>query len=506
MDYTYFIWSVVTFIEKRLKICVSYEELEMATGFSYRHMRETFKECTKTSLGKYILSRKIANAAFDMVHSDRNISDIASEYGFDSYDTFTRAFKRETGMTPLDYRKSGYKVGRRPLVMGVYAPVILRDSKNQLISYKIPSICNELKDAIKTDKSCILYGVPKVLYCKEELTPFPSCLKACLNYMGQNINYTYLMAASGAAFRLRWNTGFWDGGNVDIMCIYEDKFEVFKRCFKAAGREYNIIQRKEVSKEIFISFIKKEINAGRPVIALGIIGPPEACLITGYENEGQRLLGWNFFQNNLEFNKDVQIHETGYFICDNWWENPSTIALMSVGEDLHELISQKDILINAIEIMTKSKINKINHYDYDFQEYAGGQEAYDAWAQAIGNDKEFSKNNILPILCERIMCEQDAEVMVGEGRNYAACFLDWVGKTNKNIQPECSKAAGYFRTAVKCTYRMNELRGGSELNETTIRKFADSETRKQIMSLIIKAKQNERKACQLLKSIISKLP
>ena len=59
MDYYLFIWSVVTFVEKRLKTDIEYTELEAATGFSYRHIRETFRECTKTSLAKYILNIEI---------------------------------------------------------------------------------------------------------------------------------------------------------------------------------------------------------------------------------------------------------------------------------------------------------------------------------------------------------------------------------------------------------------------------------------------------------------
>jgi AraC-like DNA-binding protein len=505
VDYYLFIWSVVTFVEKRLKVDINYCELERATGFSYRHIRETFRECTKTSLAKYILGRRIANAAFEVVHSKRNMTDIANEYCFESYDTFTRAFKRETGITPVDFRKEGYLVGRRRLGSGAYAPAILRDSNKQLVSTEISEVCDNMKNSFKTDKSCILYGVPKVQYSYEECTPFPSCLRACLNYMGQNIDYAYLMAASGAAFRLRWNTRFWDGGNVDIMCIYEDKYEAFKRSFQAAGRKYTILNREGSDKDTFISFIKKEINDGRPVIALGIIGPPEACIITGYDNDGQRLLGWNFFQPNPEFAKDTEIHETGYFICDSWWENPNTTAVMSIGEDMQQLISQKAILSNAIDIMTKPKVSFEARYTDESEEYAGGQEAYDAWAKAVGNDKEFSPNAILPVLFERVMCQGDAQVMVGEGRSYAACFVEWVGKTNETVAEECNMAANYFRTAAQCAFRMNEPKGDFEQTEATARKFAEPEVRKQIVSLILEAKVNEAKARELLKTIVEKL-
>ncbi|MDT8718820.1 helix-turn-helix domain-containing protein [Clostridium sp. 19966] len=505
MDYSLFIWSVVTFIEQRIKANIDYKELESSTGFSYRHIRETFRQCTNHTLSNYILSRKIANAAFDIIHTYKSITDIAVDYGFESYDTFTRAFKRHTGITPISFRNGSYQVGRRILAVGVYGPAILKKGSNLLLLTEIMEVCINMKDSIKTDNSCILFGVPKVEYCFEEGTPFISSLKSCLNYMGQTIDYAYLMAASGAAFRLRWNLNTWDGGNIDTMCIYEDKFEAFKRSFEAAGREYKLLSREGTDKETFITFIKDQINSGRPVIALGIIGPPEACIITGYDNDGETLLGWNFFQNNSEFAKDIKFHETGYFICDNWWENPSTVGVISIGEDMNQLVSQKDILINGIDIMTNNKVIKIDHYNHNKLEYAGGQAAYDAWAKAIGNDKEFSPKAILPILSERIMCQNDAQCMVGEGRSYAAIFLDWVGKTNEKIERDCSLAANHFRKSANCTFKMNEVKGGFEQNEASIRKFAEPEVREKIVSLIIEAKENEAKACEVLKSIVNKL-
>jgi hypothetical protein len=92
------------------------------------------------------------------------------------------------------------------------------------------------------------------------------------------------------------------------------------------------------------------------VLALGIIGPPEACLITGYQEEGRRLLGWNCFQDNQEFARNVSIHESGYFITDGWWENEMTLAVIAVGEKQEALLSQKELLNNGIDIMTRDKI------------------------------------------------------------------------------------------------------------------------------------------------------
>lgn len=105
MDYSLCILSVVTFIERRVRSGMDTQLLEKVTGFSYRHLREVFKERTKMTLARYTLSRRVAHAAFDMAHTEKSLTDIAGEYGFDTYDTFSRAFRRETGVVPSLFEK-----------------------------------------------------------------------------------------------------------------------------------------------------------------------------------------------------------------------------------------------------------------------------------------------------------------------------------------------------------------------------------------------------------------
>ena len=505
MDYSNFIWSTASFIETRIKEQIEYGKLEEAVGFSYRHIRETFKECTGISLSRYILSRRIANSAFEIVHTSKSLSQIALDYAFGSYDTFTRAYNRQLRLHPSELRSGSFRsrVGRKLILIGLYAPAIINDEGTSTSPNQILEVDKTMGNIEKTEQSCILFGVPKVAYSFEECTPFCVALKACLNYMGQQIDYAYVMAATGAAFRLRWNTGEWDGGNVDILNICEDRFEALRRGFEAAGRSCRILSREGSNKEEFIRFIKAEIDEGRPVIALGIIGPPEACLITGYQENGNKLLGWNCFQDNQEFARGVTYHETGYFITNDWWDNAMTIAVMSVGEYQERPLNPKQVLVNGIEILQKEKVVFIENGKTT--EYAGGQKAYEAWAKSVGNDKEFPQGAILPILYERIMCQGDAQVMVGEGRSYAACFMEWFGKTYPDVAESCNRAAKYFRLAAESAFRMNEPKGGFMQDEVTTRKFAEPEVRKQIVALINGAKEYEAKACELCKEVLAKL-
>ena len=498
MDTSSFIWSTATFIETRVKETIDYGELEKSLGFSYRHIRETFKESTGITLSRYILLRRLANSAFDIAHSSKSLTEIAADYMFESYDVFTRAFKRHMNILPSQLRRNpcSTRVGRRRILIGMYGPMILKQEGTDTSEHAPfgesdwgqdkSEVDNSMNNNAKTKNSCILYGVPKVSYSYGECTPFCTAMKACLNYMGQQIDYAYIMAITGAAFRLRWNVTQWDGGNVDIMNIYEDQYEAFRRAFAGAGRSYRLLKREGSSKEKFIHFIKAELEEGRPVIAFGIIGPPEACLITGYLDDGNQLLGWNCFQDNQEFAKNVDQDESGYFITDGWWENECTVALIAVGERQKALASHKEILQNAIQIMTKDRVIYRNLESEAVTEYAGGQRAYEYWAK-------------------RLVCQNDAEVMLGEGRYYGAVYLEQVAKEAPEVEKEAKLAACYLRQAAELGTKMNGVLGGYNQDEERILRFAQPEVRRELVTLINKAKGFEAEAARLINEMIEKL-
>ncbi len=160
---------------------------------------------------------------------------------------------------------------------------------------------------------------------------------------------------------------------------FDIPYSVFERGFQAAGRSFRMLKRHGSDKESFKAFICEEINAGRPVIALGVVGPPEACVIAGYKENGETLLGWSFFQKNAEFKKGVRFHENGYFITKSWWENESTILLLAIGEEQSQVLSDAEILKTAIEVMTYP------HFitDDGKSEITCGQNAYNTWAEKL---------------------------------------------------------------------------------------------------------------------------
>lgn len=498
MDYFLVIWAVVAFVESRLAAGFSYEELERTTGFLLAHIRDVFARQTGKPLSSYILERRIANAAFEMIYGRDSMLDIAARCGFTNPDTFTRAFKRITSMTPREFRKKRCPAGRVKLCAGVYgAGIPGRDAgKDENMSKE---------QSMNTEGSVILYGVPKVEYGPSGCTPYPMCVRACANYLGQDISYDYAMASSGAAFRLTWDTTCWNGGNVDSVFAFDDPTKVYRMGIEALGRRFEFLGRKSpaahlsksdaieqnTGKDAFIDFIKKQIDAGYPCIAIGIIGPPEACIVTGYRENGQVLLGWNFFQHSPEFASGVSFDDSGYFITRRWWENECTVAVMSMGEVKEDLMSAKTVVAHALEVMRGRQ----------YEDYAKGLSAHDAWKGAVADDAQFPDGAILPILAERLMCQGDAMDCLADGRYHAAAYMGKLAEQYPQHGDLCRQAQNQFKRVFACAMEMYKTLGGFARNERQMRTLARPEVRKEICALIDKAKAADKQACKTLEEL-----
>ncbi|KUO77312.1 MAG: hypothetical protein APF77_19420 [Clostridia bacterium BRH_c25] len=509
MDNSLFVKTMLDYIENRVAEEISADEIAGTAGFSLPYFRAVFRDATGQTLARYITHRRLCHAASELIRTKRPVSDIAMTYYFGSHDVFIRAFKRAFGMTPTEFRLSRHAVSRRLIVPGIYGPSVL--SKEGVMM----NVENGAED--KKDYG-MLYGVvPRVSYFGQEaeLTPFISCLRACLAYMGQEISYSRLMAGSGAAFRLMWNTKFWDGGNVDIMNIKEDPTEPLRRALKAAGREFTMLCKsgkggryisenapagvsniKTGEKASFTELVKKEIDCGRPLIGFGIIGPPEACIIAGYKEAGETLTGWNFFQDMPEFSAGVGKEPCGYYNRKGWYEYPETVALMAIGEGLElpgERSFLKDTLEFAMSIIETPKVN----------DHAGGLAAYEAWVEALTKESEFPKDAPLPMLMERLMCQCDAMTMVGEGRWHASVFLEQQAGMFSELSDELNSAAKLYKQEHQLIMEIGRLIEGFAMSEKCARALALPDVRKSTAALVRQCAGLEKKAAEHMRRAVN---
>jgi len=73
-------------------------------GVTANHLTQTVKVLTgKTSL-QIIKAKQLLEIKRLLVHTSLNVSEIANQLNFEDQSYFSKFFKRETGLTPLQYR------------------------------------------------------------------------------------------------------------------------------------------------------------------------------------------------------------------------------------------------------------------------------------------------------------------------------------------------------------------------------------------------------------------
>jgi len=97
----------IKYIEENLKSDVRLACAAREAGYSEYHFLRVFKRITRLTPADYIRKRRLSEIAREMERGGRSMSEIAYEYGFNSKENFTRAFKSEHKVLPTDYRSAG---------------------------------------------------------------------------------------------------------------------------------------------------------------------------------------------------------------------------------------------------------------------------------------------------------------------------------------------------------------------------------------------------------------
>jgi len=138
-------------------------------------------------------------------------------------------------------------------------------------------------------------GVRKIPWDTGEMCEFASALVSAMQCLGECIPYHYMMGTSGAAFRFTLNPGEWDFGNYGIRNISTDPYEPIRRAIEATGYEYTLCQKAFEQEDT--AAIMASIAKGIPVLAFGVVGPSDCCIISGYDEGGEVLLGWSTYRD-----------------------------------------------------------------------------------------------------------------------------------------------------------------------------------------------------------------
>ena len=94
---------VILYTDEHIEENLKSEEVATQIGMSRSYFSTRFKEITGDTFHNYVISRKMQAAARKMAKGTENITQIASDLGYDNFYYFTKVFSKEYGCTPTEY-------------------------------------------------------------------------------------------------------------------------------------------------------------------------------------------------------------------------------------------------------------------------------------------------------------------------------------------------------------------------------------------------------------------
>lgn len=95
-----------SYIDKHLDDAITLHGLAQEVGYSPWHCAKFFKSLTGKSPFEYIRMCRLSKAALNLRDQNLKIVDVAMDFMFDTHEGFSRAFRKQFGLSPNDYKKN----------------------------------------------------------------------------------------------------------------------------------------------------------------------------------------------------------------------------------------------------------------------------------------------------------------------------------------------------------------------------------------------------------------
>ena len=99
--------KAIDYIEANLTEEIDYEKVAAESFSSSYHFQRVFSILCGYTLGEYIRLRRLSLAGAELANGKEKVIDIALKYGYDSPDSFAKAFQKFHGITPSEARADG---------------------------------------------------------------------------------------------------------------------------------------------------------------------------------------------------------------------------------------------------------------------------------------------------------------------------------------------------------------------------------------------------------------
>ncbi len=476
MDWIQSMQKAINYIEENLHDDLDLEQIVENVYSSSANFQRIFSIITGMTIGDYIRYRRLTLAGKELAALNNKIVDIALKYGYETAESFSKAFLRFHGITPSAAKKSG----------------------NNLKNFAPLSIQIDIRGGFNMQRK-LIPNVPVINYDGNNAAFFITLLEATLQGLGDDCDRAKLIALSGEGNRFCWTDDAWVFGNEITESINETPFETESRVLTAIGWKAKFISVQRDKNGNFMNtdpvqirqdFIST-IDRGFPVLIRYIEHADcDLNVFFGYEDDGQKIIGYNY-NNGYEAGVSQPSAVSMPIAWENWENNLSGYILL---QKKAESASERSTALSAFRF--------VSEHARKTEEIRGKKVGFSAWESFLHHLEfnDFSEltledvGNRFIIYCDALCQIYARKEPLPYYRSLAQRFPEWRDELLTAVEAldACASYGGFLWSQ------------GFTFDEAGYEKFRTPEARKILVEAGRRAMQKDMEAVEQFEKILRK--
>lgn len=283
MDWISGMQNAINYIEAHLTDAIDYDEVAAQSFSSSYHFQRVFSILCGFTIGEYIRSRRLSLAGAELTASDVKVIDVALKYGYDSPDSFAKAFQKFHGILPSQARNNGSRLKS-------FSRLVLKISLEggNIMNYRI----EEKSEMILTGYKRHFTGVPGERQDQEKdmyvnTRPLQYIMQALSGSLDMNYDVITNIGDEGYNFYIAYQLTEFYRNNLDKPGVLGKDFAVYYENIKIPKQTYAIFETERCQYPTleYLQLRRKVAAEWLPASGYQIANAPEIVVTHWYKGE-----------------------------------------------------------------------------------------------------------------------------------------------------------------------------------------------------------------------------
>ena len=305
-------------------------------------------------------------------------------------------------------------------------------------------------------------------------------------------DYCYFAGATGAAIRFLVFMGLTEaepGRPLVERYGQMTAAEMYRQALEAAGLVAELHLKPGLPEKAALQqqIVESLRDRQTPAIGIGVFGPPEPFLITGYDEAGEVLLGWSHLQGEKKDDPDISFEPTGQFRLRNWYGALDGIVLVT---GITEKPALRDVYRGALE-------RGIRELRAAERSETLGTAAMERWAAHLEREADFA--GLSEEQWQKAQSDHGGTAGdLAERRALASCYVSMARDHIPEAADDLHRAETAFQGMHETVYEIWETVAKTGPFDPDMAKFRDPARRRELAGLVRRLAELDRRGLACL--------